>query len=85
MWKGDPREPRTLVDDLGLRQVSDTSAVDQAIDGVLDANPAELAAYRGGKAKLLGFFVGQVMKATRGQGDPAVIHDRLKLRLDGGT
>jgi aspartyl-tRNA(Asn)/glutamyl-tRNA(Gln) amidotransferase subunit B len=84
LWKGDEREPAVIVDALGLRQVSDTTAVDRVIDEVISANPAELAGYRGGKTKLLGFFVGQVMKAMRGQGNPAVINERLKARLDDG-
>ncbi len=73
--------PGTIVDARGLRQVTDTGAIDAAVDAVIAANPDKLAQYRGGKDKLFGFFVGQVMKAMEGKGNPALINETLKRRL----
>ena len=65
----------------GLRQVVDTGAIDTAIAGVLAANGEKLAEYHAGKDKLFGFFVGQVMKAMAGRGNPALVNDALKRAL----
>jgi len=73
--------PGAIVDARGLRQVTDTGAIDAAVDAVIAANPDKLAQYRGGKDKLFGFFVGQVMKAMAGKGNPALINETLKRRL----
>ena len=72
-----------IVESRGLKQVSDTGAIDAAIQAVLDANPDKVADYRGGKDKLFGFFVGQVMRAMAGKAAPGVVNDRLKALLDG--
>jgi aspartyl-tRNA(Asn)/glutamyl-tRNA(Gln) amidotransferase subunit B len=71
-----------IVEARGLRQVSDTGAIDAAIASVLAANPDKVAEYRSGKDKLFGFFVGQVMRAMAGKAAPAVVNDRLKALLD---
>ncbi len=73
--------PGSIVESKGLCQVTDTGAIDQAVDAVLAANPDKLAEYRGGKDKLFGFFVGQVMKAMAGKGNPALVNEALKQRL----
>ena len=73
--------PGAIVEARGLRQVTDTGAIDAAIDAVMSANADKVAQYRGGKDKLFGFFVGQVMKATGGKGNPALINETLKARL----
>jgi aspartyl-tRNA(Asn)/glutamyl-tRNA(Gln) amidotransferase subunit B len=70
-----------LVEEKGLRQVTDISAIEQSIDTVLAANPDKVADYRGGKDKLFGFFVGQVMKATGGKANPALVNEILKSKL----
>jgi aspartyl-tRNA(Asn)/glutamyl-tRNA(Gln) amidotransferase subunit B len=67
----------------GLKQISDSGAIDAAIDAVMAANPAQLAEYRSGKDKLFGFFVGQVMKATQGKANPAQLNELLKAKLGG--
>lgn len=72
-----------IVEEKGLKQVSDTGAIETAIDEVITANPEKLAEYRGGKDKLLGFFMGQVMKATGGKANPGVVNQLLKPKLDG--
>ena len=73
--------PSVIVDQRGLRQVTDSSAIDAAIEAVVAANPDKVAQYRGGKDKLFGFFVGQVMKAMEGKGNPGLINQSLKQRL----
>ena len=73
--------PASIVESQGLRQVTDTGVIDQAVDRVLAANPDKLAEYRGGKDKLFGFFVGQVMKAMAGKGNPALVNEALRQRL----
>jgi aspartyl-tRNA(Asn)/glutamyl-tRNA(Gln) amidotransferase subunit B len=72
-----------IVAALRLGQVTDSSAIDAAIANVLAANPDKVAEYRGGKDKLFGFFVGQVMKATQGKANPQKVNDLLKQRLAG--
>ena len=73
--------PGDIVEQRGLRQVTDTGAIDAAVDAVLAANPDKLVEYRGGKDKLFGFFVGQVMKAMGGKGNPALVNEALRGRL----
>ncbi|GBQ81453.1 aspartyl/glutamyl-tRNA amidotransferase subunit B [Gluconacetobacter johannae DSM 13595] len=70
-----------VVERRGLRQVTDTGAIDAAVQAVLDANQDKLAEYRSGKDKLFGFFVGQVMKAMAGKGNPALVNAALKKVL----
>ncbi|MGI0487561.1 Asp-tRNA(Asn)/Glu-tRNA(Gln) amidotransferase subunit GatB [Pantanalinema rosaneae CENA516] len=75
--------PQAIVDRDGLGQISDTSALEAAIAEVLAENPKELELYRGGKTKLLGFFVGQVMKKTGGRADPKLTNQLLAKTLNG--
>ena len=75
------KDPASIVDEKGLRQVTDTGAIDAAVDKVLAANPDKIAEFRSGKDKLFGFFVGQVMKAMAGKGNPALVNETLKRRL----
>lgn len=72
-----------IVEAKGLRQVTDTGAIAAAIDEILAANADKVAEYRSGKDKLFGFFVGQVMKATGGKANPAMLNDLLKQKLAG--
>ncbi len=73
--------PGAIVEARGLRQVTDTGAIDAAIEAVIAANGDKVEQYRAGKDKLFGFFVGQVMKAMAGKGNPALVNDALKQRL----
>jgi aspartyl-tRNA(Asn)/glutamyl-tRNA(Gln) amidotransferase subunit B len=73
--------PGAIVDKRGLRQVTDTGAIDAAVDAVLAANAEKVAEYKSGKDKLFGFFVGQVMKAMAGKGNPALVNERLREKL----
>jgi aspartyl-tRNA(Asn)/glutamyl-tRNA(Gln) amidotransferase subunit B len=72
-----------IVEEQGLRQVTDTGAIEQAIDAILAKEGEKIAEYRSGKDKLFGFFVGQVMKATQGKANPALVNDLLKKKLAG--
>ncbi|MBK7889637.1 MAG: Asp-tRNA(Asn)/Glu-tRNA(Gln) amidotransferase subunit GatB [Bdellovibrionales bacterium] len=83
MW-ATGKNPDVIVKEKGLVQITDTSAIEKAIDDVIAANPAETEAYRGGKEKLFGFFVGQVMKVTKGQASPDMVNQLLKKKLAGG-
>ena len=77
------REPDEIAETEGLKQNSDTGAIEAVIDEVLAANADKVAEYRGGKDKLFGFFVGQTMKAMKGKGNPQVVNEVLKAKLDG--
>ena len=74
-------EPAEVVKAKGLVQVSDTGAIEAAVDQVLAASVAEVERYKAGNKKLMGFFVGQVMKAMKGKGNPAVVNQLLKQKL----
>ncbi len=75
-------DPAAYVREKGLTQVSDEGALSEAIEGAIERNPKQLAQYRAGKTALLGYFVGQVMKATGGVANPALVNRLLKKRLD---
>ena len=75
------KAPAAIVEEKGLRQVTDTGAIDAAVDAVLAANPDKVAEYKSGKDKLFGFFVGQVMKAMAGKGNPALVNEAVKAQL----
>jgi aspartyl-tRNA(Asn)/glutamyl-tRNA(Gln) amidotransferase subunit B len=72
-----------IIEEKGLKQITDSSAIERAIEEVMAKNPGQLADYRGGKDKLFGFFVGQVMKATGGKANPAQLNELLKKKLQG--
>jgi aspartyl-tRNA(Asn)/glutamyl-tRNA(Gln) amidotransferase subunit B len=82
MW-ADGQGADAVIESKGLRQITDTGAIERAIDEVMAKNPGQLADYRSGKDKLFGFFVGQVMKATGGKANPAQLNDLLKKKLAG--
>jgi len=77
------RSPVEIIAERGLTQVSDDGALRAAIEQVMGANAAKVAEYRGGKDKLFGFFVGQIMKATRGKANPQKVNELLKAALEG--
>ena len=80
MWRGEG-DADTIIESKGLRQITDTSAIEQVIDEIVAANPAQVEQYRAGKEKVLGFFVGQVMKATQGKANPGQVNKLLKEKL----
>ena len=75
------RNAAEIIEEKGLKQVSDTSAIEAMIDEVLAANPDKIEEYKGGKDKLFGFFVGQTMKLSKGQANPGVVNQILKSKL----
>ena len=75
------KDPAVLVEERGLKQVTDTGAIEAAIKAVIDGNPANVAAYKA-KPSMFGWFVGQVMKATGGKAKPKVVNELLKKALD---
>jgi aspartyl-tRNA(Asn)/glutamyl-tRNA(Gln) amidotransferase subunit B len=81
MWKGDG-SPKAIVEREGLSQTSDPAAVETFVDDVLAANPTIVAEYRAGKTNVAGFLVGQIMKASRGKADPALVNTVLKRKLE---
>ena len=81
MMEDTNKEPDTLIEEKGLKQVSDTGEIEKIIDSIIEANPNEVAGYKAGKEKLMGFFVGQVMKATAGKANPGIINKLLKDKL----
>ena len=76
--------PSHIVTQKGLVQITDTQAIDAVVDQVVSGNPKEVAAYQNGKTKLMGFFVGQVMRATKGKANPKLVNEILKRKLDAG-
>ena len=81
IWQ-DNSEPMAIVEERGWQQVSDTGAIDEVITRILEAHPKEVEQFRGGKVKLKGFFVGQVMREMRGQGNPGLVNQRLTALLE---
>ncbi len=82
LWKNGG-DAAAIVEQQGLAQVSDSGAIEAAIDQIMAANMGQVEEYRGGKEKVFGFFVGQVMKAMKGKANPAVVNDLLKQKLAG--
>jgi aspartyl-tRNA(Asn)/glutamyl-tRNA(Gln) amidotransferase subunit B len=82
MWD-EGRSADEVIEAKGLKQITDTGAIEVIIRQVIDANPEQVAGYRAGKDKLFGFFVGQAMKATGGKANPAQLNDILKRLLAG--
>ena len=77
------KTPQVIIEEKGLLQISDAGALIPLIEKVMADNPSQLGQYRGGKDKLFGFFVGQVMKATQGKANPQLINDLLRKMLAG--
>lgn len=71
-----------IVEEKGLKQVTDMGAIEKIVDEVLAANPAQIADYKAGKDKMFGFFVGQIMKKSGGKANPGIVNDLLKAKLD---
>ena len=82
MW-AEGKDADAIIEEKGLKQITDTGAIEKVIDEIMAANPKQLADYRSGKDKLFGFFVGQVMKSTGGKANPAQVNDLLKRKLAG--
>ena len=81
MWQGEGSAD-AIIEVKGLKQITDASAIEAVVDQVIAAHPEQAADYRAGKDKLIGFFVGQVMKETKGQANPGQVNQVLKAKLD---
>ena len=81
MLDGESGTPREIADKFGMKQMTDTGAIEKIIDDVIAANPSQVEQYKSGKIGLLGFFVGNVMKATGGTANPAVVNELLRKKL----
>ena len=83
LWKGEGNSADTIIETKGLKQVSDSGAIEKIVDEIIAANPAQVAEYRSGKEKVFGFFVGLAMKASKGKANPAQLNEILKAKLAG--
>ncbi|HPQ95348.1 MAG TPA: Asp-tRNA(Asn)/Glu-tRNA(Gln) amidotransferase subunit GatB [Thiolinea sp.] len=82
MWAGEGSAD-AIIEQKGLKQITDTGAIEAMIDTIIANNPEQVAEYRAGKDKLFGFFVGQAMKASKGKANPAALNEMLKKKLEG--
>jgi aspartyl-tRNA(Asn)/glutamyl-tRNA(Gln) amidotransferase subunit B len=82
MLDGESGTPRAIADKFGMKQITDTGAIEKIIDDVIANNPSQVEQYKSGKVGLLGFFVGNVMKASGGKANPAVVNEILKNKLN---
>jgi len=80
LWEGGTDADR-IIQDRGLKQISDTGEIEKIVDAIVAANPAQVAEYRAGKEKAFNFFVGQAMKATKGKANPAQVNEMLRRKL----
>jgi aspartyl-tRNA(Asn)/glutamyl-tRNA(Gln) amidotransferase subunit B len=83
LWEKEGDDADRIIEAKGLKQVTDSGAIEAMIDEVIANNPGQLEQYRGGKEQLFGFFVGQVMKASKGKANPAQVNEILKAKLAG--
>ncbi|MFQ6021375.1 MAG: Asp-tRNA(Asn)/Glu-tRNA(Gln) amidotransferase subunit GatB [Acidiferrobacterales bacterium] len=82
MWKGEG-DADAIIEKRGLKQITDAGLIEKAVEEVLTANPKQVEQYRSGQEKVFGYFVGQVMKATRGKANPKQVNEVLKKKLSG--
>ena len=80
MWAGDG-DADTVIDKKGLKQITDTGAIEALVDEVIANNPSQAAEFKAGKEQLMGFFVGQIMKASKGKANPGQVNQMLKQKL----
>jgi aspartyl-tRNA(Asn)/glutamyl-tRNA(Gln) amidotransferase subunit B len=77
------KSPQTIIEEKGMVQITDEGELVKTISSIMEANPGQVEDYRGGKEKIFGFFVGQVMKATQGKANPQLVNELLKKMLAG--
>ena len=82
LWQGETDSVDAYIDAKGLKQVSDSSNLAPIVTAIIANNPKQVEQYRAGKTKLLGFFVGQVMKETGGKANPKQVNDLVRIQLD---
>ncbi len=76
------KDPKSIIDEKGLKQQSDPKEIEKIVDDVIKENPKNVELFKSGKDKLFGFFVGQVMKKTDGKANPKLVNDILKKKLN---
>ena len=81
LWNGDGKDVDGIIEAKGLKQITDSGAIEALIDGVLEANAAMVAEFRAGREKAFNALVGQAMKATKGKGNPSQVNELLKKKL----
>lgn len=81
LWNGEGKDADSIIESQGLKQVTDSGAIEALVDEVIANNPDQVEQYRNGKEQLLGFFVGQIMKASKGKANPAQVSELLKSKL----
>lgn len=81
MWKT-KKSAKQIISEQGMSQITDPAAVEKVVLDVINANPGQVEQYKSGKNKLFGFFVGQVMKVSKGQANPDLVNEILKKHLD---
>lgn len=81
MYEGDEKSAKKIVEEKGWKQVSDTSAIEKVVDDLIANSPDNVAAYKAGKVQLFGWFVGQTLKAMKGQANPQIVNEILKKKL----
>jgi aspartyl-tRNA(Asn)/glutamyl-tRNA(Gln) amidotransferase subunit B len=81
LMNGEGESADSIIEAKGLKQVTDSGAIEALVDEVIANNPAQVEQYKGGKEQLLGFFVGQIMKASKGKANPAQVNEILKKKL----
>ena len=77
------KKASAIVKEKGLEQVSDTGAIEAIVDKILEANPEQIEQFKAGKEKVLGFFVGQVMKESKGKANPGMVNQLIREKLKG--
>jgi len=81
LWNGEGKDADSIIEEKGLKQVTDSGAIEAIVDEVLANNPGQVEQFKAGKEQLIGFFVGQVMKASKGKANPAQVNEILKTKL----
>jgi aspartyl-tRNA(Asn)/glutamyl-tRNA(Gln) amidotransferase subunit B len=81
LWQGDSESPQVFIERHGLIQVSDVNELGTLIDSILEKNPKQVEQFKAGKSKLMGFFVGQIMKETQGKANPKRVNELLQTKL----
>ena len=81
MYEGEEKSPSKIVEEKGLKQVSDTGAIEKFIDEIIASSPENVSAYKAGKTAIFGWFVGQTLKAMKGQANPQIVNELLKKKL----
>ena len=82
MWQGEGNAD-DIIDARGLKQITDSGAIESLIDEIIAANPDQVEQFRAGKEKVLGFFVGQIMKQSKGKANPGQVNQMLRAKLKG--